>query len=329
MPRAVPRAARDDRRVRPPRARARRRQLHRVRPDVEAPGDRPDARPARHHRQGRHDATRRLLRGARAGHQGRRGLRRAGRQRASPSPLRVQLELQGPVRGGRLRVQRHVARQAAGRVHRARRPSVLGGHPGAPGVQEPPRPAAPAVPRADRRRARPTRRRRLVQIGDTAPCRHRRPRRRDRARRDGLPADRRTRGPPGHVWRVVVAEFEAPDGERFHRDIVRSPGAVGVVPLIFDRRGQRLGAARRAVPPTVRANHHRDPGRHARRRRRAARGDRPSRADRGGRDGGGSARSPRRHPAVAGARPTRSRSSSSPPSARRSSATSTARRSST
>jgi 8-oxo-dGTP pyrophosphatase MutT (NUDIX family) len=42
----------------------------------------------------------------------------------------------------------------------------------------------------------------------------------------------------GHVWRVVVAEFEAPDGERFHRDIVRSPGAVAVVPLMFDPEGQ-------------------------------------------------------------------------------------------
>ena len=41
----------------------------------------------------------------------------------------------------------------------------------------------------------------------------------------------------GHVWRVVVAEFEAPGGERFERDIVRSPGAVGVVPLIFDAEG--------------------------------------------------------------------------------------------
>lgn len=38
----------------------------------------------------------------------------------------------------------------------------------------------------------------------------------------------------GYVWNLVRAEFEAPDGERFHRDIVRSPGAVGVVPLVFD-----------------------------------------------------------------------------------------------
>ncbi len=41
----------------------------------------------------------------------------------------------------------------------------------------------------------------------------------------------------GHVWRVVVAEFEDPAGQRFSRDIVRSPGAVGVVPLVFDAEG--------------------------------------------------------------------------------------------
>jgi ADP-ribose pyrophosphatase len=39
------------------------------------------------------------------------------------------------------------------------------------------------------------------------------------------------------VWRVVVAEFESPEGERFHRDVVRSPGAVAVLPLIFDPEG--------------------------------------------------------------------------------------------
>lgn len=41
----------------------------------------------------------------------------------------------------------------------------------------------------------------------------------------------------GHVWHVVVADFESPTGERFQRDIVRSPGAVGVVPLVFDAEG--------------------------------------------------------------------------------------------
>ncbi|MEX0847830.1 MAG: NUDIX hydrolase [Ilumatobacteraceae bacterium] len=41
----------------------------------------------------------------------------------------------------------------------------------------------------------------------------------------------------GHVWHVVTAQFEAPDGSAFTRDIVRSPGAVGAVPLLFDAEG--------------------------------------------------------------------------------------------
>ena len=41
----------------------------------------------------------------------------------------------------------------------------------------------------------------------------------------------------GYIWRVATAEFEAPDGERFHRDVVRSPGAVGVVPIVAGRSG--------------------------------------------------------------------------------------------
>lgn len=41
----------------------------------------------------------------------------------------------------------------------------------------------------------------------------------------------------GSVWRVVVADFVAPDGAGFARDIVRSPGAVAVVPLLFDPEG--------------------------------------------------------------------------------------------
>ena len=41
----------------------------------------------------------------------------------------------------------------------------------------------------------------------------------------------------GYIWKVVVAEFESPAGESFHRDIVRSPGSVGVVPLALDADG--------------------------------------------------------------------------------------------
>lgn len=40
-----------------------------------------------------------------------------------------------------------------------------------------------------------------------------------------------------HVWRVAVVEYEGPDGETFRRTIVRSPGAVGVLPLVFDAEG--------------------------------------------------------------------------------------------
>jgi 8-oxo-dGTP pyrophosphatase MutT (NUDIX family) len=41
----------------------------------------------------------------------------------------------------------------------------------------------------------------------------------------------------GYHWRVVVADFEDPDGQSFQRDIVRSPGAVAAVPLLFDAEG--------------------------------------------------------------------------------------------
>jgi len=41
----------------------------------------------------------------------------------------------------------------------------------------------------------------------------------------------------GYIWRLVTAEFESPNGERFHRDVVRSPGAVAVVPIWVDAEG--------------------------------------------------------------------------------------------
>ena len=41
----------------------------------------------------------------------------------------------------------------------------------------------------------------------------------------------------GYAWNLATAEFEAPDGSTFTRDIVRSPGAVGVLPLVFDAEG--------------------------------------------------------------------------------------------
>lgn len=41
----------------------------------------------------------------------------------------------------------------------------------------------------------------------------------------------------GFIWNVVQASFVGPDGEHFQRDIVRSPGAVAVVPIRFDAEG--------------------------------------------------------------------------------------------
>jgi 8-oxo-dGTP pyrophosphatase MutT (NUDIX family) len=41
----------------------------------------------------------------------------------------------------------------------------------------------------------------------------------------------------GHVWHVAVSRFEDPSGDVFERDIVRSPGAVAAIPLLFDAEG--------------------------------------------------------------------------------------------
>lgn len=41
----------------------------------------------------------------------------------------------------------------------------------------------------------------------------------------------------GYIWHVAEARYRAPDDSTFERDIVRSPGAVGVVPLRFDPEG--------------------------------------------------------------------------------------------
>jgi len=41
----------------------------------------------------------------------------------------------------------------------------------------------------------------------------------------------------GHLWNVVVGTFDGPDGTTFERDLVRSPGAVGIVPVLFDPEG--------------------------------------------------------------------------------------------
>ncbi len=55
----------------------------------------------------------------------------------------------------------------------------------------------------------------------------------------------------GHLWRVVVATFESPAGEVFERDIVRSPGAVAVVPMRFDVEGNPVVVLVRQYRPAL------------------------------------------------------------------------------
>jgi 8-oxo-dGDP phosphatase len=55
----------------------------------------------------------------------------------------------------------------------------------------------------------------------------------------------------GRIWRVAVATFEAPDGSTFERDVVRSPGAVGVVPLEFDCEGNAVVVLVRQYRPVL------------------------------------------------------------------------------
>ena len=38
----------------------------------------------------------------------------------------------------------------------------------------------------------------------------------------------------GNIWHVAVSTFQSPDGELFERDIIRSPGAVGIVPVLLE-----------------------------------------------------------------------------------------------
>lgn len=44
----------------------------------------------------------------------------------------------------------------------------------------------------------------------------------------------------GYIWNVVSGSFEDPDGRPFTRDIVRSPGAVAVVPVLEDGDGHQV-----------------------------------------------------------------------------------------
>ena len=89
------------------------------------------------------------------GHAHPRDLRRAGRPRASPPPLRGEQPLPPADRRRRPRRLRHVPGGPAGRDRRAARPSLVRRQPVPPGVQVAADPSRAALPRVRRRRARP------------------------------------------------------------------------------------------------------------------------------------------------------------------------------
>ena len=222
-----------------------------------------------------------------------RGLRRGGRLRAPPPPLRVQPQVpragsrsSGFVCSGTSPDDRLVE------FIELDGPPVLGRHPGPPRVQEPPRPPAPAVPGVRRRRRWPAPRAatRTSPTSTSTGCRtprRRPPRRRRDRRRDG----RRAVPPP-------------------RRAASSTPGTSS--PLAGRHlRGARRLDVRRATSSTTRARCRwcrctttapscscastgrplddrpaRDPRRQARRGRRAARGHRRPGAGRGGRPAG-------------------------------------------
>ncbi|CAA9541649.1 MAG: CTP synthase, partial [uncultured Thermomicrobiales bacterium] len=145
-------AHRGDRR-RAQRLRPNRRQLLGDRPRNAAPGDRPDAGPARG-RDGRHDAPRPLALPPGAGHQSGRRLRRGHRVRAPPAPVRGQQRVPGGAGRGRADRQRLLAGRHPGRDHGAARPPLFRRRPVPPRVPLSPNPAPSPVPRLRRRRQR-------------------------------------------------------------------------------------------------------------------------------------------------------------------------------
>ena len=231
LSRAVPRAAGHDDRVRPERARPARRQLQRVRPLQPAPGDRHHARPARSS-----------------------PTWAAPCASAPTTPCSSRERRSTPAYGEPVVSERHRHRYEFNNAYRTRfeaaglllsgtspdkrliefveleRPPVLRGHAGPPRVQEPSGPPPPALPRPGHGVPAAAR-------GTQSPPHPARRRGRVRGVTDPSVGFRRVDERLIHqwsLWRLVAADFEAPDGERFERHVVRSPGAVAVVPILFD-----------------------------------------------------------------------------------------------
>lgn len=57
----------------------------------------------------------------------------------------------------------------------------------------------------------------------------------------------------GFIWNLVTGTFESPDGSTFTRDIVRSPGSVGVLPIVENELGTLVVLVTQYRPPLDRA----------------------------------------------------------------------------
>ena len=134
------------------------RQLDRVRPRDGVPRHRPAARAEERRGHGRHDASRRVARAARAGHEGAGRLRRRRGVGAPPPSLRGQQRPAAAARGRRPRGERHDARRTPGRDLRAARPPLVRRLPVPPRVQVAAHTAGAALPRLRRRRRAPAQR---------------------------------------------------------------------------------------------------------------------------------------------------------------------------
>ena len=212
-------------------------------PHSPAPGDRPHGRAARRRRQGRHDAPRRVPREAAARLGRARGLRRGGRLRAPPPPLRGEQQVPG------------ASSKRPGSCARARRPttgwsssSSCPTHPFFVGTQahpefksrpDRPHPLFAAFVQGGARAGRGSAAR-ACRCRSTTPA----------VPAPGVTGERTAtsassgvehalrRRVPRRSSRLRVA---APDGEEFDRHVVHHPGAVVVVPV--DRRRQRGAGA--------------------------------------------------------------------------------------
>ena len=249
VPRHLPRHARRRLRVRAARGRARGRELHRDGSRDAAPGDRPASRAEGDRGPRRHDATGRPGGRARGRHPRTRRLRRVGRPRAPPAPVRGQQPLPARPGRGRARRLRDVPGGPAGRDRRAARPSLVRGQPVPPRVQVTADEAGAALPRLRRRGARPRARagrRRRSGRRASGPRRRRRPRALPRARGDPEPAGLRACGRGRRAPRTCTTSGSRPTRTTRGRAIGATAGNISGPHPADERRRRAAGAALRA-----------------------------------------------------------------------------------